>query len=236
MSSLMTEIGRGPFTTVVMPTVAIGPRGLPGPGSVLLGNVESGLLPIRFVGVAEHAGPPNAGDGAFEANDVAFDNTGQQWLCVVSGTPGTWLAVGSGKILAHVLFNSDFTMTTAATEETIPGSALPWVYDGRPIRGVVTPLPCSQNVASVKQITSKIVRSSDNALVRQGFRQTTASVTESQTFTIDTGPLTAHPSDASAYVPGNTYTWALRLASGSSSKATMWAGIIQPVSFYVITC
>lgn len=239
--SLSTTVGLGPYSTVVMPTVGIGPRGAPGadgPGAVLLGDYDNGLMPVRFVGVADHAGPPTAGDGSFLANDIAYDNTGQQWLCVADGTPGNWLAIGSGKILGQAVLATNFSFTAPAlTDSDLPGMVVPWVYDGRPVRGVVTGIPCSQSQASVKQITARIMRSTDNAIVHQSARQTTTSGIESQEIHVDTGALTSYPSDGAPFVVGNTYTWKLNVQSGSTGTTSIWAGIAgNPVRFYVITC
>lgn len=210
--SLITEIGRGPFTTVVMPTVGIGPRGLPGPGSVILGNVESGLLPIRFVGVAEHAGPPNAGDGAFLANDVAFDNIGQQFLCVADGTPGTWIAIGgSGKVLGSVRSSSQYNAASSGATD-VPGVFTTFTYDGRPVWFGTTPTNTALNspAAASKLINLIIARTTDGAVIGNAYReQETAMTGQIQPHHVLAGPFTAWPSDGVPFVVGTTYGFKL---------------------------
>lgn len=195
---------------------------------------QSNLAQVRFVGVLNHAGPPVSGDGTFVANDICLDNTAQQYLCSVSGTPGTWLAVGSGKVLGSVTMNTNFTMTTAATLEDIPGASCPFTPDGRPLRFVCTPLGCRQDLLAATQITAIVARSSDNAIVRSGFRQTTAGLNELQTFVIDSGPMTVWPTDSAAFTPGVASAVKLRITSGAGSKATA-TGALLPYTLYVIT-
>jgi hypothetical protein len=40
------------------------------------------------------AGPPSS--GLHEANEVTIDGNGAIWSCTVTGTPGTWVALGIG--------------------------------------------------------------------------------------------------------------------------------------------
>lgn len=192
------------------------------------------VSPIKFLGILNHAGPPVAGDGTFLQYDSVFDNTGQEWVCFVAGTPGTWLAVGSGRILGSASSSSAFTMTTAATVEDVPTMSVTFTYDGRPVRFVLTPVVTVQDQAAIKLITLTICRSTDNAVQRTSMRNTTASATEIQPQSMDTGPLTAWPSDAVNFVVGTSYTIKLRLNSGASSKAQV-QGNSTPYSLYVIT-
>ncbi len=194
----------------------------------------SNITATRMLGILNHTGAPVSADGTFSVGDVVLDSSAQEWVCSVAGSPGTWLAVGSGKVLTSVRITSSFTMTLAATEEDIPGSSISFVYDGRPVRFVMTPAITSQDQPAVKLITVKICRSSDNAVVATGSRNCTATIGEVQMMNLDSGPLTAWPSDSVAFVVGTTYTAKLRLLSGSSSKAQI-NGVSVPYQFYVIT-
>jgi hypothetical protein len=141
--------------------------------------------------------------------------------------------IGS-EVLGSATLSTNFTMTTAATIEDVPGMSVTFTYDGRPVRFVFTPCQTGQDQASIKLITLSIVRSSDNVAQQSTFRTTTASTTESQAMFMDTGPLTAWPSDAAAFVVGTSYTIKLRINSGASSKAQLVAGS-TPCKLYVIT-
>lgn len=140
----------------------------------------------------------------------------------------------SGQALTSVRLSSQFTMTTAATVEDIPGSSLTFTYDGRPVRFVVTPMLTSQDQAAAKIVTLTVVRSSDNAEVQVAKRQSDATANSTVPIALDSGPLTAWPSDSVAFVVGTSYTVKLRLLSGSSSKAST-NGATQAYQFYVVT-
>lgn len=200
------------------------------------GQPRSGMSNItatRTLGILNHSGAPVAADGTFAVGDSVYDSTAQEWVCSVAGSPGTWLAVGSGKVLGSVRVAADFTMTTAATVEDIPTASVSFTYDGRPVRFVCTPVFASQNQSAVKLITLTVVRSSDNAI--QGTTTlTTSATTEGKPIMLDTGPLTAWPSDSVAFVAGTSYTIKLRLLAGASSKASL-SGSTTPYTLYVIT-
>lgn len=216
--------------------LAVQPDGLVAPqtryGAPAAG--QSHLTAVRRVGVLDHAGPPVTADGTFAVGDCVFDPNGQDWLCTTAGTPGTWVAVGSGRVLGSARSTSNFTMTTAATVEDVPTMAATFTFDGRPVIIRTTPVYTAQDQVAVKGITLTIVRASDNAIQATGIRLSTASATESQSQLVETGPFTAWPSDAAALVVGTQYTVKLRLLAGASSKATVF-GATQPYSLYVVT-
>lgn len=195
----------------------------------------SNITATRYLGILNHTGAPVAADGTFAVGDVVFDSAAQEWVCSVAGSPGTWLAVGSGKALGSANLSSNFTMTNAATVEDVPGMSVTFTYDGRPVRFVLTPVLTSQDQITSKLITLTICRSTDNAVQRTSIRQTQADaapVINPQS--MDTGPLTAWPSDSAAFVVGTAYTIKLRINAGSSAKATI-LGASTPCTLYVIT-
>lgn len=194
---------------------------------------QSNLAPVRRLGILNHAGPPVAGDGTFAVSDSLFDSTAQEWVCSVAGNPGTWLAVGSGKVLASVSLAAQFTMAVDATVEDVTGASVTFTYDGRPVRFVLTPAYTGTDDAGAKVVTLTICRSSDNAIQRSSLRATT-SLTDTATQEMDTGPLTAWPSDSAAFVVGTAYTIKLRALCGASAKAIVY-GQFTPYTLYVIT-
>lgn len=85
----------------------------------------------RFVG-ATTGGPPTT--GTFAAGDWIVDQTGNQWVCTVAGTPGTWLSVGSGREIGYAQGTSNFTKTTAgAGAEDITGMSVTINVASRPV-------------------------------------------------------------------------------------------------------
>lgn len=62
----------------------------------------------RFVG-ANTSGPPTT--GTFVAGDCAVDLTGQLYICITGGTPGTWIGAGSNKIDEQILASAAASVT-----------------------------------------------------------------------------------------------------------------------------
>ena len=69
----------------------------------------------RLVGTTT-AGPPTS--GTFTAGDIVADQTGTFWLCVSSGTPGTWT-----NEIPNSLVNRSATATAGVGEFTIYGTS-----------------------------------------------------------------------------------------------------------------
>lgn len=200
---------------------------------VTVSDPRANILPIRVLGVLNHTGAPVAADGTFSVGDVVFDSGGQEWLNTVAGSPGTWVAVGSGRVLASVALAAQFTMATDATVEDVTGASLTFTYDGRPVRFVLTPVYSGTDDVGYKVITTTICRSSDNAIQVSHLRGATSSL-DTDTVQMDSGPLTAWPSDSVAFVVGTPYTIKLRLLTGALAKAILY-GQFTPYQFYVIT-
>lgn len=194
---------------------------------------RANILPGRFLGVLNHTGAPVGADGTFAVGDFVFDSAGQEWLNTVAGSPGTWVAVGSGRVLASVALAAQFTMAVDATVEDVTGASVTFTYDGRPVRFVLTPVYSGTDDAGYKVITTTICRSSDNAIQVSHLRGATSSL-DTDTVQMDSGPLTAWPSDSVAFVVGTAYTIKLRLLTGASAKAILY-GQFTPYKFYVIT-
>lgn len=194
----------------------------------------SNITATRVLGILNHTGAPVSADGTFAVGDVVLDSAAQEWVCSVAGSPGTWLAVGSGKILGSARISTTFTMTTAATPEDVPSLTCNFTYDGRPVAFVLTPALTSQDQAAAKLITIRIERTSDNAIQYSSVRQTDATANSVAQQAVNTGPLTAWPSDSAAFVVGTTYGVKVNLTSGSSSKASIGA-TTTPCTLYVVT-
>lgn len=197
------------------------------------------LTAVNFLGMLNHTGAPVAGDltsGTFPTGGQVYDSAGQAWLCTAGGSPGTWIAVGSGRLLASVRSTVQFVMTTAATVEDVATMNITFTFDGRPVNLKTTPFLTQQDVAASKLITASICRSSDNAMQANSIRQTDATVgTLGTPQVIETGPFTAWPSDGAALVVGTAYTVKMRILSGASSKATINGGNVQSYSLYAVT-
>lgn len=200
---------------------------------VTVSDPRANILPIRVLGVLNHTGAPVAADGTFAVGDVVFDSGGQEWLNTVAGSPGTWVAVGSGKTLAQVSSSSQFTMTTDATVEDVPTMSNTFTYDGRPVVFKVTPVYTGTDDAGAKVITLTICRSSDNAIQRTALRNATSSA-DTDLMSLETDALTAWPSDGTPFVVGTAYTIKLRLLTGASAKAIIY-GQFTPYTFKVVT-
>lgn len=194
----------------------------------------SNITPLRMLGVLNHAGAPVGADGTFAVGDALFDLAGQHWLCTVAGSPGTWIPVGSGRVLGSQVLASGFTMTTANTPEDVPTWSCSFTYDGRPVNIKTTPCLTSQDQNAVRLISITLRRSSDSAIQATSLRQTTAVAGEVQNQFIETGPITAWPSDSTALVVGTTYTVKMNLTSGASSRASI-SGASQSAMLYVVT-
>jgi hypothetical protein len=193
------------------------------------------ITAVTLLGMLAHAGPPVAGDGTFAVGDVVFDNTAQEWLCPVAGTPGLWLAVGSGKVLGSQRSMASFTTAVAGATEDVPTMQVSFTYDGRPVRFVCTSVSVGQNQMTTKLVTLSICRTTDNVAQANIIWQCPAAQPNFlQPISIDSGPLTAWPSDGVPFVVGTAYTVKLRLAAGSASKATL-VGAFVPYQLYVIT-
>ena len=208
-------------------------------GAAVLLNAQpalaSNLTAVTLLGALAHAGPPVAADGTFAAGDVVFDNTAQEWLCAVAGTPGIWLAVGSGKVLGSQRSTAVFTTSVAGATQDVPTMQVSFTYDGRPVRFVCTPVIASQNQVTTKLVTLSICRTTDSAVQANIIWQCPAAQANfAQPIAIDSGPLTAWPSDAVPFVVGTTYDIKLRLGAGSGAKASI-VGASVPYQLYVIT-
>lgn len=191
----------------------------------------SNINPLRMLGILNHAGPPVGADGTFAVGDCVFDSNAQEWVCTVAGSPGTWIAVGSGRTLGSSNLQTPFTMTTAATPEDVPGWTVSFTYDGRSVRFVVWAPSTSQDQAATKLIQLSIKRSSDSVTQWTGFRQTDAVANTLGLIAIDSGPVTGW-ADATPFVVGTTYAAKMHMTSGASSKGKV-GGTWNP--FYVIT-
>lgn len=173
----------------------------------------------RIVGFTV-SGPPTS--GIYEAGDVIVDQSGQMWISPAGGSPGTWLAVGSGRVIGGpVVLATNWTMTTAGTEEDVPGYNVSFTYDGRPVRIICQNPGVMQDQNALKIITMKLVRATDNAVQTQGFFSPPASANYLGGILLDTGPITAWKSDSVPFVVGTTYTVKVRITSQSGSKATL---------------
>ena len=54
---------------------------------------------VRLVGGTGSGSPAS---GSHVLNDLSVDQTGSLWVCVGSGTPGTWQQVGGGALIGHL--------------------------------------------------------------------------------------------------------------------------------------
>jgi hypothetical protein len=195
----------------------------------------SNMTAVTLLGTLAHAGPPVAADGTFAVGDVVFDNTAQEWLCAVAGTPGIWLAVGSGKVLGSQRSTAIFTTSVAGATQDVPTMRVSFTYDGRPVRFVCTPVIVSQNQVTTKLVFLSICRATDSVVQANVTWQCPAAQPNfAQPMSIDSGPLTAWPSDAVPFVVGTTYDVKLRLGAGTGAKATI-VGVSVPYQLYVIT-
>lgn len=202
----------------------------------------TGLTAARFVGILSDAGPPVAGDGTFVAGDVVFDTAGQEYLCTAGGTPGTWVAVGSGRVIGGpVALATTFTQTTSATAEDIPGMSLSFTYDGRPIEMVVDGgASLSHDVTSTfRNLQLAIQRSSDSATQISALANSTCGASTftqaSSSVHVMSGPLTAWPSDSAAFVVGTSYTIKLNYTVVTGGKGRVVASTSAPLKLYVVT-
>lgn len=141
----------------------------------------------------------------------------------------------SGVVLGSFRHAVNFTMTTAATPEQVPTFACSFIFDGRPVNIRTTPILTSQDQATAKIITLTIRRGSDDTVQATCLRLSTASATEGQSQIIETGPITAWPSDGAPMVKGTSYSVEVWLSSGAASKASVLSAT-QPAQIYVETC
>jgi len=88
---------------------AIGATGLPGATAA-----------SRYAGATTSGAPTT---GTFAVGDYVVDQTGKMWVCSVSGTPGTWVQVGSST--TSVTMGGDVTGNSAtSTVAKLQGTAV----------------------------------------------------------------------------------------------------------------
>ena len=78
--------------------------------SIQITGLPGAVAATRYAG-ATVSGYPTS--GSFLAGDHIIDQTGLMWVCIISGTPGTWAQIGGGSIAGTISFtNSDQTFMT----------------------------------------------------------------------------------------------------------------------------
>lgn len=181
------------------------------------------------------SGAPTSGTHVLGESYIAED--GQLWVCTSAGTPGTWVAVGSGRAIGGpTVLGTDFTMTTAATEEDVTGFNVSFTYDGRPVRLYCFCPYVAQDQAALKIITLKMVRTSDSAVQAQTGLVNPATAFLANAMTVDTGPITAWPSDSAALVLGTSYTVKMRITSQAASKASIFGSAGSKAHLVAYSC
>ena len=101
--------------------IAMGGNGITGSGEIVATDFKvTGLTGAtasssRLVGTTTSGAPTS---GTFTAGDIVADQTGTFWLCVSSGTPGTWT-----NEIPNSLVNRSATATAGVGEFTIYGTS-----------------------------------------------------------------------------------------------------------------
>lgn len=96
------------------------PIGLPG-----------AVAPARFVGATTSGAPTT---GTFQQGDYVVDQSGTMWVCVVAGSPGTWVDLSSGRELAYAEDKSNRTVNSTSLTD-YPGLSIsfPMPSNSRPV-------------------------------------------------------------------------------------------------------
>lgn len=225
----LTDPNHDGFTTVQEELEQLAARSGPATGM-------SNLTPTRDLGLLNHVGPPVAADGTFTYGDKCHDISGQQWLCLGSGSPGSWTAVGSGKVIGSVRLAAQYTMAVAGATEDVAGAFFPFTFDGRPVMFGTTPLATSLTTAGAAKVIQLIIRrSSDNAVVGNAYREQETSLSgQIQPHFVEAGPFTAWPSDNVPFVVGQSYQVKLSINASPGFLAST-NGNTQPYSVYAKT-
>lgn len=175
-------------------------------------------------------GPPTT--GIWLTNQVFIDANGSIWVCSAGGSPGTWVAGGSGVELGEAELSSNFSLS-AASNTDITGLTLTFNAPNRPFL-LELALPKLTLSASTSWGAFQITDSA-NTEVAGTFFGSVSATTEGVC-----GPLRAHlpTTGTNAYpiTPGNSYTFKARYAmvSGTGTIVTD-AGSVRPV-LRAVTC
>lgn len=115
------------------------------------------------------AGPPTTGTHA--QYDIARDLTGQEWICVSAGTPGTWVAVGSGQQLYIAKTTATFDIKAVGTTETdVTNLACPVPATSRPFKlHTYLTLANASGTAAANSLVQVMVVITDNSNNRLGY-------------------------------------------------------------------
>lgn len=214
-----------------------GPISAPGVTISPPAALNTHIASIRPLGMLDHAGPPVAADGTFSARDSVFDNAGQEYLCTAGGTPGTWVAVGSGRVIGGPVFlGATQTMAVAATEEDLTGMAFSFTYDGRPVNFQAIGGFASHDQSALKAVTVTMQHATEGTLATYTMSLKNASAHELfAPISLGTGPITAFPQTGTAFVVGTSYTVKLRLTAGAAAKGRVTVGASNKLAFSAIT-
>jgi hypothetical protein len=102
--------------------------------SVGVSGLPGAVAGARFVGATTSGAPAS---GTFVAGDYVIDQTGQMWICTVGGSPGTWVAPGSGRELGYAEITSSrpgITGVGTANKIPITGLSVTVAVTSRPIK------------------------------------------------------------------------------------------------------
>lgn len=160
----------------------------------------------RYVGATASGAPVS---GTFSVGDYVVDRSGAFWICVVAGSPGTWVSPSANAELARAELAST-TLSTASANNSfvdITGCSITFTVGSRPV-DVIGVIPLATNSVDGQSVSLYI---SDNANAAKA----AASVTVSGN--AGAGILRA---EERIVTPG-TYTRKIRLrnqASGSTSN------------------
>lgn len=136
------------------------------PSSLSLSGVTGATAGTRFAGATSSGAPTT---GTFLAGDMVVDLTGQMWVCISAGSPGTWTAVGSGQQLVEaestaaydVQANSTTPADVTGLSITVPATSRPFVLHAY----LMTAMNSGTAAAnSVLQIIAQITDNSNNIL------------------------------------------------------------------------
>jgi hypothetical protein len=113
------------------------------------GNTPGSYVATRYVGGTAGPGPPGA--GTYQVGDWALDTINSRWLCVLAGTPGTWIPE-TGHVYARVYgpaASTDIVNTTinVLTYTFTAVKGVQYVVDARFQASIVTALPNYVNSA-----------------------------------------------------------------------------------------
>jgi hypothetical protein len=102
--------------------------------SIGVSGLTGAAAGARFVGATTSGAPVS---GTFVAGDYVVDQTGQMWICTVAGSPGTWVAPGSGRELGYAEITSNqsgITGVGTANKVAITGLSVAVTVASRPIK------------------------------------------------------------------------------------------------------